>query len=201
MRRCARSALDADRESSPGCPLPLAEEFAFIANCCRSLAPYAVRMQTSLSPTPEQTEKPLEHVVVRGDARGFLQEAVSGKHQFRVDEPVSLGGSDEAPDPYDYLLAGLGACTSMTVGLYARKKRIPLENVTVSLRHSRVHATDCADCETKGGMLDRINVDVALTGPLTPEQRAKLMEVARKCPVHRTLKSEIDIRMRAAETT
>ena len=142
---------------------------------------------------------PVEHVVVRGNARGFLQEVTSGKHIFRVDEPVSVGGTEAAPDPYDYLLAGLGACTSMTVGLYARRKNIPLENVTVSLRHSRIHAKDCEDCETKAGMLDRIDLDVALTGPLTPEQRATLIEIAGKCPVHRTLKSEIQIKVREAK--
>ena len=101
---------------------------------------------------------------------------------------------------YDYLLAGLGACTSMTVGLYARRKEIPLENITVSLRHSRIHAEDCAACDTKVGMLDRIDVEIELTGPLTPEQRAKLMEIAGKCPVHRTLKSEIDIKLRASQS-
>src|SRR5256886_7624808 len=93
------------------------------------------------------------------------------------------------PDPYDYLLASLGVCTSMTVGLYARRKQFPLENITVSLRHSRIYAEDCEECETKEGMLDRIDVEIELTGSLTAEQRAKLMEIAAKCPVHRTLTS------------
>ena len=140
------------------------------------------------------------HVFVRGSARGFLQEITAGKHSLQADEPVSAGGTESAPDPYDYLLAALGACTSMTVGWYARQKKIPLEDITVALRHSRIHARDCEDCETKDGMLDRIDLDVQLTGPLSPEQRAKLMEVAGRCPVHRTLTSEIDIRLRAAET-
>jgi putative redox protein len=86
----------------------------------------------------------------------------------------------------------------MTVGLYARSKKLPLQNISVSLRHSRIHAKDCADCETKEGMLDQIDVEIGLSGPLTPEQRAKLMEIAAKCPVHRTLKSEINIRLRTA---
>ena len=137
-------------------------------------------------------------VVVRGDANGFLQEIVSGAHQLRADEPVDVGGGDAAPGPYDYVLVGLGACTSMTVGLYARNKKWPLENISVSLRHSRIHAKDCAECETKDGMLDRIDVEIALSGPLTVEQRAKLMEIAAKCPIHRTLKSEINIRLRTA---
>ena len=88
----------------------------------------------------------------------------------------------------------LGSCTSMTVGLYARKKQIPLESVTVSLNHSRIHAKDCEDCETREGMLDRIDIDIQLAGPLSEEQRTQLIEIAGKCPVHRTLTSEIDIR-------
>ena len=151
-------------------------------------------MDNDATPAAVEPPKPPD-VVVRGHARGFPQEIESGSHRFRADEPVSVGGSDTAPTPYDYLLAGLGACTSMTVGLFARRKKWPLEDVTVSLRHSRIHATDCADCETKDGMLDRIEMDVELRGPLTPEQHAKLMEIAHKCPVHRTIKSEIDIQV------
>ena len=146
--------------------------------------------------TEQGDSKPVD-VVVRGDATGFLQEVVSGNHHLLADEPVSVGGTDAAPGPYDYLLIALGVCTSMTVGLYARRKQFPLENITVSLRHARIHAQDCEDCETKEGMLDRIDTHIELTGPLTAEQRAKLIEIAGKCPVHRTLKSEIDIRLSA----
>jgi uncharacterized OsmC-like protein len=146
--------------------------------------------------TEQGDSKPAD-VVVRGDATGFLQEVVSGKHHLRADEPISVGGSDAAPGPYDYLLIALGVCTSMTVGLYARRKQFPLENITVSLRHARIHAQDCEECETKKGMLDRIEAYIELTGSLTAEQRAKLIEIAGKCPVHRTLKSEIDIRLSA----
>lgn len=142
---------------------------------------------------PETAAPP--DVVVRGNARGFLQDIHIGSHRVQADEPISVGGTDTAPTPYDYLLAGLGACTSMTVGLYARRKKWPLEDVSVSLRHSRIHSKDCADCETKEGMLDRIEMDVELTGDLNPEQRAKLIEIAGKCPVHRTLTSEIDVRV------
>ena len=137
-------------------------------------------------------------VVVRGKATGFLQEITAGSHRLRADEPVSVGGTDAAPDPYDYLLAGLGACTSMTLGLYARKRKWPLEDVTVALRRTRIHAADCADCETTEGLLDLIDVEVAMTGPLTDEQRAALMAVAQKCPVHRTLKSEIKFNITSA---
>jgi uncharacterized OsmC-like protein len=138
-------------------------------------------------------------VIVRGDARGFRQEVDAGKHHLIADEPASAGGSDAGPDPYDYLLTALGVCTSMTVGLYARRKQFPLENITVSLWHSRIYAKDCEECETKEGMLDRIDVEVELTGALTSEQHAKLMEIAGKCPVHRTLTSEINIRLGPAQ--
>ena len=154
---------------------------------------------TSTATATEQTKMKPADVVVRGNASGFLQEVVSGKHNLRADEPVSAGGSDAAPGPYDYLLIALGVCTSMTVGLYARRKQWPLENITVSLRHSRIHAKDCEECDTKEGMLDRIDTEIELTGSLTAEQRAKLMEIAAKCPVHRTLKSEINIRLQPAE--
>ena len=137
-------------------------------------------------------------VIVRGNAREFLQEIVSGKHHLRADEPVNYGGKDAAPGPYDYLLIGLGVCTSMTIGLYARRKQIAVEDITVSLRHSRIHAKDCEECETKQGMLDRIDLQIELTGQLTADEHAKLMAVAAKCPVHRTLKSEIDIRLQGA---
>ena len=138
-------------------------------------------------------------VVVRGDARSFRQQIVAGKHHLLADEPVSAGGDDSGPDPYDYLLTALGVCTSMTVGLYARRKQMPLENITVSLWHSRIYANDCEECESKEGMLDRIELEVELTGSLNAEQHAKLMEIAAKCPVHRTLTSEINIRLRAAQ--
>jgi uncharacterized OsmC-like protein len=147
-----------------------------------------------------QTDKQTAHVVVRGGAANFQQEITAGKHHFVADEPVNVGGGDLAPDPYDYLLASLGVCTSMTVGFYARRNHLPLENVMISLWHSRIHATDCEECDTKQGMVDRIDVEVELTGSLTSEQHAKLMEIAAKCPVHRTLTSEINIRLREVET-
>jgi uncharacterized OsmC-like protein len=154
-------------------------------------------MDNSTAATSDQTNTRPADVVVRGNVSGFLQEVVSGKHQLRADEPVSAGGGNAAPGPYDYLLIALGVCTSMTVGLYARRKQWPLENITVSLRHSRIHAKDCEECETKEGMLDRIETEIELTGSLNSEQRTKLIEIAGKCPVHRTLKSEINIRLQA----
>jgi putative redox protein len=146
-----------------------------------------------------QTGKEAPDIVVRGGAENFQQEITAGKHRLIADEPTSVGGGDAGPDPYDYLLASLGVCTSMTVGLYARRNKWPLENVTVSLWHSRVHARDCEECETEDGIVDRIDVEVDLTGSLTAEQHAKLMEIAAKCPVHRTLTSEINIRLQPGD--
>jgi putative redox protein len=145
--------------------------------------------------TTEQAEP--AHVTVHGTAAGFGQEVKIDSHELYVDEPVSYGGTDIGPTPYDLLLAALGSCTSMTIGFYARKRHWPLESITVSLRHSKIHATDCEECDTKEGKIDRIELDIQLTGSLTDEQRAKLVEIAGKCPVHQTLTSEINIKTRA----
>lgn len=134
-------------------------------------------------------------VLVRETGNGKLQqEILSGPHRFFADEPVKAGGSDSGPGPYDLLLAGLGACTSMTLRLYAENKKLPLDRVSVRLTHNKIHAEDCLNCETKVGMLDRIDRNITLEGALNAEQRKRLMEIADKCPVHRTLKSEIEIR-------
>jgi uncharacterized OsmC-like protein len=144
---------------------------------------------------PSHVEPP--QIVVRGGSEGFKQEIAAGKHRLLADEPVSAGGGDAGPDPYDYLLASLGVCMSMTIGFYARRHQLPLENITISLWHSRIYAKDCEECETREGTLDRIDVEVELTGSLNEAQHAKLMQIAAKCPVHRTLTSEINIRLRA----
>ena len=133
-------------------------------------------------------------MVVRGGAGGFVQEITTGRHHLVADEPVSAGGTDRGPGPYDLLLAALGSCMSMTIALYARGKKWPLENVVIRLRHSRTYARDCADCVVRDDtLLDRIETQVQLSGALAPEQERKLMDVAHKCPVHRTLKSTISI--------
>ena len=138
-------------------------------------------------------------VVVRGSAEGFVQEITAGRHRIIADEPQASGGTDRGPTPYDLLVAAFGACMSMTVALYARTKQWPLTGVTVTLRHSRVHARDCADCVTQDDtMLDRVDSEVMLDGALTREQRDRLLEIATRCPVHRTLKSEISLRVRGA---
>lgn len=142
-------------------------------------------------------EKTEPHVVVNGDAKGFAQKVEIGSHHLAIDEPASYGGTDSGPSPYDLILAALGSCTSMTIGLYARKRSWPVDKISVSLWHSKIHAKDCDDCETKDGRIDRIEMEIHLDGSLTDEQRAKLMEVAGKCPVHQTLTSEINIKTRA----
>ncbi len=135
-------------------------------------------------------------VIVWGEGSSFAQQIAVGPHRLNGDEPESVGGTGTGPSPYDFLLAALGSCTSMTVGMYARKKNWPLERVTVWLRHSKIYAADCSECEMKEGMLDRIERDVRFDGPLTAEQSSRLLEIANKCPVHRTLTSEINIRTR-----
>jgi uncharacterized OsmC-like protein len=143
---------------------------------------------------PSGTES--SDVVVHGSATGLAQEIVVGDHRLVADEPVSEGGTNTGLGPYDLLLASLGSCTSMTVALYARRKQWPLESVRVRLRHAKIYATDCENCETKEGMLDRIERDIELVGSLDDEQRGRLLDIANKCPVHRTLTSEIVIQSR-----
>ena len=139
-------------------------------------------------------------VLVRETGGGkFQQEILSGPHRFLADEPVNVGGLDSGPGPYNLLLAGLGACTSMTLRLYADNKKLPLERVSVRLTHNKIHAEDCLNCETKEGKIDRIDRNITLEGAVSAEDRKRLLEIADKCPVHRTLESEIEIRTR--ETT
>jgi putative redox protein len=130
-------------------------------------------------------------VVVREAGTGrFAQEIAAGRHVLRADEPADFGGDDSGATPYDLLLAGLGACTSMTLRMYAERKGWPLERVTVRLAHEKIHAEDCATCETHEGRIDRITRRLQVTGDLDEVQRTKLLEMADRCPVHRTLKGE-----------
>jgi uncharacterized OsmC-like protein/alpha/beta superfamily hydrolase len=141
---------------------------------------------------------PEGQVVVAETGEGrFTQRIRAGRHELRADEPESVpGGLDTGPNPYDYLLAGLGACTAMTLRLYAEHKQLPLERVEVHLQHQRVHAKDCEDCETKQGQLDQIERSLVVAGALDDAQRQRLLEIADRCPVHRTLTGEIKIRTR-----
>ena len=135
----------------------------------------------------------MARVTVSSD--GYLkQQITAGNHALIADEPATVGGTDSGADPYSFLLAALGACTSMTLQMYAKRKGWPLEKVDIELSHTRIYADDCGDCETKEGKVDRIDRRIRLTGPLTDDQRARLMEIARLCPVHKTLTSEISIK-------
>lgn len=151
------------------------------------------------APAANPVEAP-RNVVVRETRASKLQQTVTmGPHQMLADEPVAAGGQDSGPGPYDLLLASLGACTSMTMRMYADRKSLPMERVTVTLKHSRIHAEDCAECETKAGMLDQIDRVIGIEGALDADQRKRLMEIADKCPVHRTLTSEVRIVTKAAD--
>jgi putative redox protein len=138
-------------------------------------------------------------VIVQGRVGSLKQTVEVGPHRFLSDEPVALGGGDEGPDPYELLLAALGSCTSMTLAIYARRKQWPLEAVTVRLRHAKIHASDCADCDTKAGKVDQIEREIELSGPLAADQREALLAIADKCPVHRSLTSEVSIKTRLVE--
>ena len=131
--------------------------------------------------------------VIVSSLEGLAQQIVSGEHRWRADEPMPFG-TDTGPAPYDLLLASLGTCTSMTLRLYAQRKGIDLQRITVRLQHYRIHAEDCRDCETKSGSLDRIDREIELSGNLDEIQKQRLLEIAERCPVHRTLKAEINIR-------
>lgn len=144
------------------------------------------------APNDSPASQPAGVVVVEDAGTGAFAEIVRvGRHVLAGDEPVAVGGDDTGPGPYDYLLAALGTCTAMTLRLYARQKKWPLLKVTVRLTHDKIHATDCAECETKEGKIDRLERLIQLDGPLDEAQRRRLLEIADKCPVHRTLTSEI----------
>jgi len=140
------------------------------------------------------------NVVVRETRNGKFQQTVtSGPHQLVADEPVAAGGTDTGPGPYDLLLSALGACTSMTMRMYADRKALPLDRITVTLKHNKIYARDCAECETREGMIDQIDRVIKIEGALDAEQHKRLMEIADKCPVHRTLHSEVRILTREAD--
>jgi uncharacterized OsmC-like protein/pimeloyl-ACP methyl ester carboxylesterase len=164
------------------------------------IAAWAERyVDLAAQPTADPDGAPRQVVVRETRNSKFQQTVTVGPHRLIADEPVGAGGDDTGLGPYDFLLAGLGACTSMTMRLYADRKSLPLERVTVTLTHNKIHAEDCAECETREGTLDQIDRVIAMDGALEPEQRQRLMEIADKCPVHRTLTSEIRILTRSAD--
>jgi uncharacterized OsmC-like protein len=150
-------------------------------------------MSDTATPRNQPTVSPGTVVVMENGKGLFGQDLLNGRHRLVADEPRASGGDDAGPNPYELLLMSLGACTSMTLRLYARRKQLPLTRVAVRLRHSRIHAEDCANCETKTGFIDRIDREIVLEGPLDEDQRKRMMEIANMCPVHRTLTSEISI--------
>jgi putative redox protein len=164
------------------------------------IAAWATRyVDLAAVPAAEAQDKPRQ-VVVQETRNGKFQNAVAiGPHHLLADEPRAAGGEDTGPGPYDFLLTALGTCKSMTMRLYADRKSFPLERATVTLNHAKIYAKDCAECETKEGMLDQIEVAIGLEGPLDADQRKRILEIADKCPVHRTLTSEIRIVTRAAD--
>lgn len=130
-----------------------------------------------------------------GDGR-YVQHVRMGRHLAVADEPPEMNGDDQGPNPYEYLLAGLGSCTSMTIRMYAELKKMPLTRVSVWLRHSKIDAATCADCETRSGQVDQIERVITLEGELSDEQRTRLLEIAKRCPVYRTLQSEVRVTSR-----
>jgi uncharacterized OsmC-like protein/alpha-beta hydrolase superfamily lysophospholipase len=194
----ARQIFDAARHPKSFVSLPDASHL--LDN--RADANYAAAMLAAWSSryvgaAPSAVEAPANgaDVVVEETRNGKLQQHITaGPHQFFADEPVTEGGLGTGPNPYDLLLAALGACTSMTLRLYADHKGWPLDRIRVVLSHHKIYARDCADCETREGRIDEISRGIALAGALDVEQRARLMEMAEKCPVHRTLQSEVKVR-------
>jgi uncharacterized OsmC-like protein len=164
------------------------------------LAAWASRYLPARAPDARSPDGPRDIVLVTETHAGKFQlEIAIGPHRLLADEPTSAGGDDTGPSPYDLLTAALGACTAMTLRHYADFKGLPLERVRVNLRHDKIHASDCSECETKEGRIDRIERVLDLEGPLDDAARAKLLEIANKCPVHRTLHSEVFIPTRQAD--
>ena len=152
---------------------------------------------------PQEDRKHLaltdNQVVARLEGAGFRTEMLANGFPLIADEPVAVGGTNAGPTPYDYLLAGLGACTAMTLRMYADRKGWPLEAVEVRLNHQKIHAKDCEDCEQKVGKIDQIERELVLSGPLDEAQRQRIKEIANRCPVHRTLEGEVKILTKLAD--
>ena len=167
------------------------DDAAFIG---RTLAAWMTRYVRPTEPAVRPLAGlPHGEVLVEGGLSGFANSVWAGAHHLLADEPVNLGGTDTGPNPYEFLLAALGACTSMTLRMYADRKGWPLEGIRVHLAHGKIHAKDCGDCETKEGRIDRITRDIEVAGPLDDAQRARLLEIADRCPVHRTMHSEVNV--------
>lgn len=165
---------------------------AYVADVISSWASRYLGEEVGKSTEPAVSSRPGTVVVAEAGTGKFLQNvSVGGKHTALADEPASYGGTDKGPTPYDSLLTGLGACTSMTIRMYADRKKIPLDHVSVTLKHDKIHASDCETCETADGKIDRIEREIEIAGDMSAEEREQLLQIADRCPVHRTLHSEV----------
>ncbi|HWR92451.1 MAG TPA: bifunctional alpha/beta hydrolase/OsmC family protein, partial [Desulfobacterales bacterium] len=160
------------------------------------IAAWARRYLTAPSPADARPRAEDNRITARTGSGGFLTEVMVNRHSLVADEPLAAGGTDQGPSPFDLLVAALGACTAMTLRMYADRKAWPLEAATVRLKHAKIHAADCETCETREGMLDRIEREIEIEGPLDPDQKQRLLQIADRCPVHRTLTSEVQITTR-----
>ena len=160
------------------------------------LAAWAARYMPVPASTAESPAGSHDVIVTEAGDGNFAQTVNAGRHWLRADEPLSIGGDDSGPSPYQLLSAALGACTSMTMRMYANQKKLPLDKVTVTVKHEKIHAEDCVECETRVGKIDKIEREIQMEGDLTDEQQKRLMRIADMCPVHRTLHSEVLIKSR-----
>jgi len=158
-----------------------------------TLAAWASRYLPAAAAT-DALQAPAGEVVARTPAHGFRTDVRAGRHELLADEPTSIGGSDLGPTPYDFLSAALATCTSMTLQMYARHKNLPLDSATVRVMHDKIHAEDCKDCESGSGKIDEFRRTITLEGELTDAQRERMLEIADRCPVHRTLHGEVKVR-------
>jgi putative redox protein len=164
----------------------------------RVLAAWATRFLPE-APAGEDLAAAEGEVVARTHASGFRTEVVAGRHSWVADEPLAVGGTDEGPTPYDFLAAALATCSTMTLRMYANHKKLPLHSATVRVEHGRVHADDCVDCEQTDGQIHEFRRELSLEGELSEDQRKRMLEIADRCPVHKTLHNEIKIRSRLAD--
>jgi putative redox protein len=169
----------------------------YVAAVLSAWAPRYLQLGTSAEPV---ALPPGEVEVTETLAGKYAQRVTVGPHRLEADEPTDVGGDDTGPSPYGLLLAGLGACTSMTVRMYAAHKQLPLERVSVRLRHQKVRADECQDCRTETGKVDVIERELRIEGALSQAQRQRMLEIADRCPVHRTLHSEVVVRSRLASS-
>ncbi len=173
------------------------EDAAYVAEVISAWATRYLGETGEVATDPDLKAAPGTVVVAETGTGKFAQSvSVGGTHTLQADEPLTYGGNDTGPSPYDFLLAGLGACTSMTLRMYAERKNIPLEKISISLKHDKIHADDCETCETEKGKLDRIEREIKISGDFDNDTRIRLLEIADLCPVHRTLHSEVLITSR-----